>query len=360
MPGLAEDPREINSILHDQWRNNNTLLDAQFHILHYLGFDPFGDIDFNDDQALLDLFSAPVTNLEKALARAIDHIGENPSARSIPIDSWDEIRSVLTELLHSRAIGHAPLPLRLRELAVKIRAQVAAMKNVQPTPRLNKERIKDVLTAASEMERLVCIFDLRRAIEMTKITNDRIFELLELNRSAGLGDTGPIDFDDIVSDVAASYRDQATRRGIELAIKEYSNGARVNTSRAELIKALGNLLDNAIKYTGKLPEGSIHKNTWIELRIFRGVNTVSVRIESWGIPITQEERNGGFVFKQGYRGWFARKTSIKGSGTGLADVLRFARKFGGALEFDSTPVRKDSNVPRYATTTVTLSLPPIK
>lgn len=359
MPHFEEDSREIKSILHDQWRNNNSLLAAQSHILSYLGPDPFSDSNIYEDECLVRIFGAPVSHLERALDQAIDHIGEDPAARSIPENRWNQIREFLDELTSAKALGSAILPFRLREIATNLRGEILLLKEQRPKAGLHKERINAVLAACKEMERLVCIFDLHRAIEMTKVTNERVFAILQAGRGGTSKNdaSGIYEIDDVVEEVANYYRDQANLRGTEVRIMEYSKGAAVRVVKADLIKALGNLLDNAIKYTGDLSPYSRYEKTWIDIRIIQGLNIMSLRMESWGVPITDEEKKGDFIFKEGYRGWFARKTSVKGSGTGLADVRDFALENGGNVSFDSIPVRKASRIPNYTTTTVTLTLP---
>jgi signal transduction histidine kinase len=123
-----------------------------------------------------------------------------------------------------------------------------------------------------------------------------------------------------------------------------------------LVKALGNLLDNAIKYTGELSSNSEHDHTWIEVRVDSTDKDVSVEVESWGVPITDEEKRGDFLTTLGYRGWFARQTPVEGSGTGLADVKGFAEKSGGRFLFESPSVSKTSRRV-FTTTTVKLILP---
>lgn len=359
MPYSEQDSREVTSLLHDQWRNTRSLLAAQLHILTYLGLDPFSDTNIYDDECLAQVFAAPVGHLEQALSRVIDHVGEDHTTRNIPENWWNEVRGFLDELRGIKDLGSAILPFRLREIATKLREEIATLKSQKPRPSLNRERINAVLSASHELERLVCIFDLHRAIDMTKFTNERVFSILQAASGNNLSSdaVGVFEMDDLVADVVNYFLDQASSRSIEIKIMEYSKGATVRVVKADLIKALGNLIDNAIKYTGDLTSTSRYKNTWIDIRIIRGLDVVSLRIESWGVPITDEEKKGEFIFKEGYRGWFARKTQVPGTGTGLADVRDFALKNGGAVSFDSIPVRKESRIPNYTTTTVTLTLP---
>jgi signal transduction histidine kinase len=359
MTEVELDRRDLMSILHDQWRSTNSLLEAQLRILGYLGPDPFSETDAFDEEQIREIFAAPIRRLERALDKTIMHVGSELTARRIPASSWERLRGAFEELEHSKATGSAILPFRLRELVVSIRNELDLLKAQRPSPGLNRDQVREILSATGEVERMVAIYDLRRAIHLTKLTNERVYSVLQSNNEGafGAGVKGGHLIDDVVREVVAHFGDQAKLRGIKIEINEYSGGTAVMAPKSDLAKALGNLLDNAIKYTGELPPNSKYTNTWIEIRVIRGSESVSVRVESWGLPITDEEKKGGFVFKAGYRGWFARQSGIEGTGTGLADVEAFALKHGGHVSFDSLPVRKTAKTTPYTTTTVTLTLP---
>lgn len=357
---LTGDPREISSLLHDQWRGINSLDAALMQILGYLGTDPFLEVDTYDDENISAIFAWPAQRLENALSKAVEHVGNNLEARRIPVTCWNKIREVVEELRNRRVAGNAITPISLRDKAVQVSTEIELLKTTPPKPGLNREQIAEILLAAREIERLVCIFDLHRAIDITKVTNQRALSMLRAIHEGGeKGDiAGIFRMDEVVEETVKPFRDQARIRGIEeIRVKNESRRAKVNVVKSDLVKALGNLLDNAIKYTGELSANSEHNHTWIEVRVVSNIKNVFVEIESWGVPITDEEKKGNFLSTLGYRGWFARQTAVEGSGTGLADVKNFAEKNDGGLSFDSPAVKKTSRISVYTTTTVTLTLP---
>jgi len=102
-------------------------------------------------------------------------------------------------------------------------------------------------------------------------------------------------------------------------LNETSEGAaKVIGSREELRSAVSNVLDNAIKYSGKKVD--------IQVELSASDN-VSLRIRDNGIGIPREELKR--VFKRFYRVADREVARVKGSGLGLFIVRSIAKKYGG-------------------------------
>jgi len=100
---------------------------------------------------------------------------------------------------------------------------------------------------------------------------------------------------------------------------EASEGAaKVIGSREELRSAVSNVLENAIKYSGK--------NVDIQVELSAGEN-VSLKIRDNGIGIPPAELKR--VFKRFYRVADREVARVKGSGLGLFIVRSVAKKYGG-------------------------------
>jgi len=96
-------------------------------------------------------------------------------------------------------------------------------------------------------------------------------------------------------------------------------GARVRGSKALVVEAFLNLLDNAIRFTP--PGGSVR----VELRCQGGRALVAVNDDGPGVPEAERE----LVFRRFYRS--ARVTGAGGTGLGLAIVRGIARAHGGEV-----------------------------
>lgn len=147
-------------------------------------------------------------------------------------------------------------------------------------------------------------------------------------------------------------------RNIE--IEYYKSGnLRVEISQDDLDRVLCNLLHNASKYSHPGPERFV-KIRAVEIG---NRNEVELSIESYGIPIKQDEITSGRIWNFGYRGDMAYATDRVGSGVGLADARDVLFVHNGSISIDSVPVGDDGDPPRYKSpylTKVTLWLPRIQ
>jgi len=92
-------------------------------------------------------------------------------------------------------------------------------------------------------------------------------------------------------------------------------------------QALGNLIDNAIKYSGD------RKVLAIEVRAAGGNLVLTVADEGIGIPREEQDR----IFDKFYRVGRSDTQGRRGSGVGLALVRHVAEAHGGRVTVDSRP-----------------------
>jgi two-component system, OmpR family, sensor histidine kinase MprB len=158
-----------------------------------------------------------------------------------------------------------------------------------------------------ERERL-----LHDVIEQTGELTNLIAELIELAR----GEQQPADPEDVRLDLVAAQAVERARRdrpGISFAI-DLSESV-VHGVPANIERAVGNLLDNAAKWS---PPGG-------EVEVVVGDGSVTVRDHGPGIA----EEDLPFVFDRFYRAASAR--GMSGSGLGLAIVRQVAEAHGGGV-----------------------------
>ncbi|QQS31635.1 MAG: HAMP domain-containing histidine kinase [Acidobacteriota bacterium] len=108
--------------------------------------------------------------------------------------------------------------------------------------------------------------------------------------------------------------------------------------REELRSALGNILDNAVKYSGDEPRVTVTLTARE-----RGLAEISVADNGVGIPPADLKR----VFKRFYR--VPGRAGVKGTGLGLAIVQAIVEKHGGRVTAESRGTGKGS--------TFTITLP---
>jgi two-component system sensor histidine kinase MprB len=196
------------------------------------------------------------------------------SQRQLVLDASHELRTPLTSLRTNMEVAR-----RLEELA----------------PDERDVLISDVLTQLDELTTLVA-------------------DLAELARGAQPQLTsGPIRLDSIVLEAVEVATTHGRSRGVVFDANVAPTW--VSGSSARIGRAVGNLLDNALKWS---PDGGV-----VEVACSNG--TLIVRDHGPGI----DDRDVEFVFDRFYRAPSAR--SKPGSGLGLAIVAQVARDEGGAV-----------------------------
>jgi len=148
--------------------------------------------------------------------------------------------------------------------------------------------------------------------------------LLNLSRlDAGLVDLDrqPVDLGDLLRSAAAPFMLRAQEKGIRLEIEAPQPPLEVNWDRARMEMALGNLLDNALKFTAS--GGTV---------LLRGAaegETVQVEVIDSGSGIDPGDLP--HIFERFYRG----QNSQAGSGLGLAIVQGIVQAHGGEVRAES-------------------------
>jgi two-component system phosphate regulon sensor histidine kinase PhoR len=136
---------------------------------------------------------------------------------------------------------------------------------------------------------------------------------------------------DLLGDCCDSVRPIAEKKHIEIVLEEASPGDEVFCDSEAVHQVMGNLLDNAIKYTpqsGKIAVGS--------RKLMRGqteMMEIFVRDTGMGIPADELPR----LFERFYRVDKARSRQMGGTGLGLAIVKHLVRAMGGDVRIESEP-----------------------
>lgn len=175
--------------------------------------------------------------------------------------------------------------------------------------------------------------DLRRALAPMGRGTARLQRVInDLTLLSRVGDpdapppTAAVDLHRLAADAVELQRATAQLAGIELHT-ELAPDVWVRGDAAELDRALGNLLANAVKY-GR--EGG-----WVEL----GTRVQGEEVVCWcrddGIGIAADALP--HLFTEFYRAADPHALERKGTGLGLAIVQRIARRHGGRVEVSSRP-----------------------
>ncbi len=126
----------------------------------------------------------------------------------------------------------------------------------------------------------------------------------------------------VVDESVNRARSLAERVGIELVIVPSSDRVRMLGDRRQLVSALGNLVENAVKYSdsdSRVEVSATSDGQWVDL---------SVRDFGLGIPQKDIDR----IFERFYRVDRARSRETGGTGLGLAIVRHVATNHGGEVK----------------------------
>lgn len=154
---------------------------------------------------------------------------------------------------------------------------------------------------------------------------DDLFDLSTINAGALNLSLEPTSLSDLVSDLVAAFGASAERRGVTLEAPAAASDLRVDASMPHLERALGNVIDNAVRMSHR---GGVVR---IELETDENSATVCVSDSCDGIPAEDLER----IFEPGYARQAARTLAGSGSGLGLAIARGLIEAHSGSVAVEN-------------------------
>ena len=154
-----------------------------------------------------------------------------------------------------------------------------------------------------------------------------IEDLLELSRIELGGDANREELAAarILEDAADRVRGLAERRHIRLLVTDDGSSLRVIGDRRQLVSAIGNLVDNAVKYS--------EMDSIVELGARLDGSRVTFSVSDSGMGIASQHLDR--IFERFYRVDRARSRDTGGVGLGLAIVRHVAANHGGEVKVTS-------------------------
>jgi signal transduction histidine kinase len=161
-----------------------------------------------------------------------------------------------------------------------------------------------------------------------------LLRLVEDLHTLSLADAGELPLrcreiavDDLLERIVRIYNDAAQQAGIRLHRQSEPAGMRIYGDEEQLVRALSNLVSNALRYT---PEGGE-----IVIEATRQGHQIMLSVQDTGPGIPPEHLPN--VFERFYRIDESRHTGSGGSGLGLAIVRSIAQAHNGTATVHSTP-----------------------
>ncbi|MFM0011221.1 ATP-binding response regulator [Paraburkholderia sediminicola] len=216
------------------------------------------------------------------------------------IEVINGVRNVSNAIAHDLRTPLTELRSRLEVLTITVRRQG------------NDQCLPDLEVALTDVDRVISIFN-------------ALLRLAEID--AGVRRSGfiPNDLETIVSDAVEFYQPVAELRRVTLSLR-VSGDLMANSDPLLLAQAIGNLIDNALKFARDGGEISVDATRHDDMI------AISVADDGPGIPDAEKSK----VIERFYRGDASRGTP--GVGLGLALVKAVATLHRGSLDFaDNRP-----------------------
>ncbi len=188
--------------------------------------------------------------------------------------------------------------------------------------------LAEALESAPEDQETVRRFAARMRTESARLAA-LVQDIIELSRLQGkdVAWAGtPVDVNSVIAEAMDRTRLPAQSKNINL-VSGMPQPATVHGDQAQLVTALRNLMDNAVRYS---PD-----NTQVGIGLAVADGVVSVSISDQGDGLTPQEQDR--VFERFYRVDTARSRHTGGTGLGLSIVKHIVSNHGGEVTVWSTP-----------------------
>ena len=170
--------------------------------------------------------------------------------------------------------------------------------------------------------------------EMMYVETQHLKRLVEDLRTLSLADAGELPMDRqsvppqiLLNRLTAAYLHRAKEKDVAIKAQTEPGMPDVHMDQDRMAQVLGNLVDNALRYT---PPGGA-----ITLRARTQDSVTLITVQDTGVGIPQQDLP--HVFDRFYRGDSARSTDDGESGLGLAIAKSIVEAHGGTISVDSVP-----------------------
>jgi signal transduction histidine kinase len=206
---------------------------------------------------------------------------------------------------------------------------VAAVSHEFRTPLTSLRQFTDMLREhknLSDERRDVCYeAQSRSTARLTRLV-ETLLDFGRMEGGARIYHFQPVDSGELVRRTVEEFGQEAQSSGFQFRLTA-QDSAEIDADGEALGRALWNLLDNAVKYSGDSRE--------IEVEVGRAGSDVTIAVRDRGLGIPAHEQ--ALIFRKFQRGDEAIRLGIKGTGIGLAMVDHIMKAHHGRVEVRSEP-----------------------
>jgi signal transduction histidine kinase len=326
---------DIGRILH---ANNTTLVmmtETLKSTARVLEPNPFGGLSVPLVEEVERVLDENARHLVNSIHRFMQAGDEDRRGKALPKAEWKQLadKSDFLEQYKENIAVEELRPPTLGNIAYEV---IHICQSIEPGF-LPRETIRELQQTAFQLERIAALYDVLK-------TRDAVFQMEYTLQSLREYVTADVRETSKRVTLTAKYLiDQVVRRltgfsqssKVDIELREIHH-AEVNVNEREIVRALGNLLHNAIKYSWRREKT---KPSWVSIRTAIKEHKVHIEFENWGVGMSHEEIDQGLVFQLGYRGQLSTERGRLGTGIGLTDARRVAQAHGGDVVIESKPTK---------------------
>jgi signal transduction histidine kinase len=168
---------------------------------------------------------------------------------------------------------------------------------------------------------------LREVLHLSHMVENVLDVARMQNRSTKALAFTPVRPRELVTSLVSTYESWIRSKGFEIALQIEENVDEQLWDRDAVSRAVLNLIDNAVKYSGET------KSLTVVLR--QTEDAVVIEVRDRGIGIHADDL--GRIFEPYYRAQFSDTQTRRGAGLGLTLVQQIVSSHGGRVEVDSAP-----------------------
>ncbi|HVR44929.1 MAG TPA: HAMP domain-containing sensor histidine kinase [Thermoanaerobaculia bacterium] len=165
---------------------------------------------------------------------------------------------------------------------------------------------------------------LREVVHLSHLV-ENVLDVARLSKSPRPLVFSPVDPANLVRSLVSSYESWIRGKGFELELTVDATPGEQMWDREAVSRALLNLIDNAIKYSGE--------DKRISVRLEEDDQSVTIAVQDRGIGIPSQDL--ARIFEPYYRAEFSDTQTRRGAGLGLTLVQQILHSHGGRVEVDS-------------------------
>ena len=324
-------------------------------VIETLARNPFDKEKMLSPEHAAEAIREPASGLVRSLGRLLEVAKNGDRSAALPPEKWSRL-SALSELLQGlEEIPYLEIrPSTARMVALEV-SEIGS--GITEEGRFPREILRQVQRDAWALMRICSLIALYQAKDAVIAIDHQVRAIREYVTS-GVRQEEPKavrTIGELIGRAVSNVDEFAKNQGVEIRFRIGDPNVQVEVVERDVVRALANLLHNAIKYSWKRNE---LEPPWISISSRIVQSEVWIQFENWGVSLPRDELDS--VFQLGFRGRMSSDRGRVGTGVGLVDALRVAQKHGGTVTIVSNPAAPGGKTDDYSQpfrTTATLKLP---